>query len=304
MQKIMLVMLILLSAGCAHSGAASKTNPQINVRETLGYAQIKTPYANAAWDEGKMAGVKMALDNRHSKTGKPYPCWNALKPFHGKNMPVSLKLSDASDPNLQTIVRLGQFPINKLDSLGKDGVISTSVPTPKPGYTIWKVDQIYQKANRSINKPVIGLVDISESMKASAKFRTLVGLKDSNIQFEKIYVFSTPGSVSEVSLADIAHQSPRGYTAIYDNLKVMIAQNPGSEFVVVTDGKDNKSKTSMTEVQNLASESGSVVDIVLTGKNASDAISALAYKTGGQVMRDIQESGQVIQPLLDVALVR
>ncbi len=305
MQKVVVIMVLVWISACAHTGGVSKKESQlINVRETLGYAQIKTPYAKAAWDEGKMDGVKKALDNRHSKTGKPYPCWNALKPFHGKNLPVSLKLADANSAMLQSIVRIGQLPPNKLDTLGKDGEFFTSVPAPRQGFTTWKVDQIYQRANRGINNPVVGLVDISESMKASAKYRTLIGLKDSNIRFKRIYVFSSPGSLSEVSLADVARQTPRGYTAIYDNLKLLITQNPGSEVVVITDGKDNKSKSNLSEIQTLASESGSVIDVVLTGKNVSESISTLAYKTGGQVMRDIHESGQVILPMLDVAIVQ
>ncbi len=303
MKRLVVVIMVCGLTACAHHHATRGSGSQ-NIREQLGYLQLKTQYADAAWNEGNIGGVKKALDNRHSKTGKPYPCWNALKPFKGKNLPVSLVAEDRGDPNFGEIIRIGQLPAEKLDRAGKDGGFSREMPTAKSGFTIWKVDKIYQKANRKIGGSVIGLVDISESMKAGAKFRTLMGLKDSNIRFQKIYLFSEPGSLAEVALGDVSRQSPKGRTAIYDNLKTLVSQYPGAEIIVVTDGKDNRSKSTLDEVETMASQSGTVIDVVLTGKSVSDKVAELARKTGGQVMRDVQETGEVIQPVLDVSVIR
>lgn len=296
---IVTAIIFALFSACAHGGGNTSANPTPSGR-TLGYAQIRTPYAKAAWEEGKLGGVKKALDNRHSQTGKPYPCWNALRPFRGRNLPVSLRVNTPGSADLNTLIQLAQLPADKLDQAGRDGVLSSTLPLSKAGYSTWQVDLVYQKMNRAITGTVIGLVDISESMKVKSKIRTLHGLKDSNIRFEKIFTFSEAGTLSEVSLIDIIQKTPKGHTAVYDNLKVLIEKYPGAEIFVVTDGRDNKSKTTLAEITALAQSSGNTVDFVLTGKNVDSRVEALAFKTGGHVMRDLQEDGRVIQPTLEV----
>ena len=112
-----LIVLGLILIGYAHQESFSKS-PQISTKPTtLGYLQFKTPYAKAAWEEGKLLAIKRVLEHRHSKTRKPYPCWNALKPFRNKDLPVSLKLTSPQDGRTGNLLALAGLPSEKFDAI-------------------------------------------------------------------------------------------------------------------------------------------------------------------------------------------
>lgn len=299
MQKTLWILVVVgAMMGCAHVQPSARP-----ARHTLGYLQLKTPYATAAWAEGKMAGVHKALTNLHSRTGKPYPCWNALKPFRGRNLPVSLRLAEPHDARLQDIVRLARLPADKLNTVGGDGHFSVAAPSSKSGYTVWRLDQTYQQLRRTFQRPVVGVVDLSASMKARDKAQTILGLKDANVQFEKLYAFSSPRTLREISLADIVLQKPRGQTAIFDNLQRVFDENPGKEIMLITDGKDTISTVNLAALQSQASTTHTVLHLVLTGQRIDESIVPLAQATGGSVMRDLHGTGAVLEPVVDAVKV-
>lgn len=298
------VALVLLFAVATHMSCARQNAVGLKKApepRTLGYFQIKSAYAKAAYEEGKLEGIRKVFENKHSKTGKPYPCWNALKPFRGKDMPVSLSILSPSGSTAGDFFTISKLDVKKFDLKGKDGQFSSERPAKRNDHTIWRMDNIYTKSQQDrFPKEVVGLVDISGSMGVSKKLNTIRGLAQSNIKFKDLYTFSERDSLNETKAGELLKALPTGRTALYDNLIALSKKYPGEEILVVTDGKDNKSETKFGELIEFFSKTDQKVDVVLTGSRVADKFFEVASKTGGQMLNDFNESGYILEPRLEV----
>ncbi len=299
-QSLFLLFLLLLPSACTKQGPIAQRR-EGNQPVTLGYLQLKKAYADAAENEGGIKAIKKVLDHKHSNTGKTYPCWNALAPFRGKDLPVSLKLMDSGDSKSEIFLNMAQLSATQFDDLGKDGFFSTLRPSDQKGFVTWKIEKKYKKLSQNVlPKSAIGFVDISGSMAAKKKLKTLRGIHESNVQFKKLYVFSDKASLKTVNLEQLNAIAPAGKTALYDNLAKVVQENPNENIFVLTDGRDNMSKMKLPELLTQLQSSKNRIDVVLTGGNADQKFTQVAVETTGQILQDIHETGEVLEPYLDM----
>lgn len=297
-----LVIAIFVLTSCAHRGQVQPAVAATSGRAVLGYLQLKTPYADAAWQEGKLQAVKRVLEHKHLRTKQPYPCWNELRPFHGRNLPVSLKVESTADVGVKEIIRDASLPIEKFDTEGKDGVLTSVTPKRRDGYSTWRIERVAQRLRaHSFPSVVTGLVDVSGSMQARKKLMTLRGLRSSGIQFQKLYSFSSRNTLREVELSNFETITPKGKTALYDSVEAFVEQHPNEEVVIVTDGKDNESKLQFQELLERVAGKAKM-HVVLTGSRVWEGFAEIARRTGGRVLRDLAEKGEITQIGLEVVV--
>lgn len=298
---VLTVCVMFIAAGCAHSNHA-KTKPNLQP-QTIGFLELKTPYSKAAMDEGDLAAIKKVFDHKHAKTGKPYPCWNALKPFHGKDLPVSLTILSTNETATDDLFALSHIDRSKFDSLGKDGAFSSVRPPDKDGFKIWRIDKRYRSIsqNRFTNEAVV-LVDTSGSMTAKKKLNTLRALAAANAKFKKVYAFSEKVGPASIDKDELKNVLPAGYTALYDNVARLINDHPDAEVIVITDGRDNRSTLKLEELVKKLSQGNQKIDVVLTGGNARKDFFQVASATKGQMLYDLDESGEITEPYLEITL--
>ncbi len=291
-------------AGCAHRGPQQTRVTSDPVTTTLGYLQLKTPYSKAAFDEGGLPAVKMVMDHKHMRTGKPYPCWNALKPYRRKNLPVSLSISSNNDNYTNDFFSFSKIDRSKFDAFGKDGFFSNTKPAGKGGFQIWQIDKSYKKISQNkFSQEMVALVDISGSMQSKKKLNTLRGLAESNILLKNIYTFSDSGTLKQTNKNDLGTVLPTGNTSLYDNLAEFIKDNPTAELVIITDAKDNSSKTKFADLLKNISQSNQKINVVLTGRDARRDFFQVAELTHGQSLLDLDETGYILEHYLDVRVI-
>lgn len=296
MKKIICLSWLLLICVIPAFPAAAKNHSEITESPTLGYLQFRTKYATVAWREGALAAIERVLTHHHVRTHRPYPCWNALTPYRRFNLPVSLQLDQPDDARTATFLAAAHLPRDKFDANGRDGHFSITPPPSRAGFTTWRIARTTTQVPAALTThPLIGLVDISGSMNKKKKLATLRGLMQSALHFSALYTFAEPNSLRSATLASIANAAPHGFTALYDNLQLLRAQNPSAEIIVITDGKDNKSTLNLQTLATSVAQSAAKIHIVLTGQSTDAHFAAIAERTGGLVLHDLNETGVITQ---------
>lgn len=301
-RKFIMMFILVLFSACSHERHAKYANMAHETDgQTIGYLRLKTQYSKAALDEGGVEAIRKALSHKHIKTGKPYPYWNALSPYKKKNLPVSLSLSNENE--MKEFFQLAKLDVSKLDGLGKDGTFSYESPLAGSGYQIWKFTKTFKKLPiNKFSRDVIVLLDISGSMQAKKKLNTMRGLAEANTKFKKVLGFAGKGSLREIFQTNLLSIVPSGYTALYETLKLASDEYPNDEIIVITDGRDNRSKIKIDDLLFMLSKRGKGIHILLTGGNVRNDILKVAYATNGQVMSDFDETGYILEPQIETVV--
>lgn len=102
---------------------------------------------------------------------------------------------------------------------------------------------------------------------------------------------------------DLGAILPTGTTSLYDNLAEVIKNNPTAELMVITDARDNSSKTKFTDLIKNISQLNQKINIVLTGRDAKRDFFQVARETHGQELFDLDETGYILEHYLDVHVI-
>jgi len=193
---------------------------------------------------------------------------------------------------------LGIIPVTVVDSYNR------YIPgLEAENFTLYE-DKIQQPIAYFSNKPLplsAGIIlDVSGSMSkniSSARKAVQTFLLDQNPNDECFFLtFNEKLTLAQdfttrPELINLAFLSPGGYTALFDAVyfgidKLQEATNSRRALIIVTDGEDNRSRYTLTDIKNLAVESDVQVYVIQQRNEYGHSIlSTLAAATGGKVFQ-------------------